>query len=1018
MSNIIGEGFETFVSEQIKARQKILGNINKTNEEIIWENSKTSFVKLVSSADITDFTVFGGGFTEGKQLAEKYVLFNGVTDEIPTTNPGIENFQRSGIDTSGAYSNMGAYGLGGTQWGLQPMPGIISADIKSEAMGSLRTGTVQIKANNKGQFDIISTLYLRIGYTMLLEWGNTSYFDNGGNYITDNITSLADSFLSKKYNFGNIKEIFVKFTPKEKADIENKVRTKKEIVAEKTVPVTYNNLLQAVSVQQKYTNGNYDALIGRVVNYSWVFNRDGSYTITIILRSAGDVIESLKSNILLPGTVGVVGPTKSDEKFNLTNALSVGLPNDQSIIALANSSTIGQEFIKIQKLIPNTSATSFITNNDLTVNSNPFVTIYKPDKSNYIDYFSEKYNSGQTQYFIRFGTFLKLLEDVAIPIIQNGNEKIINFGNTDSDQILIYSPPRQISADPRICVFKKTLFNVYPNPPNDITLYSTLSDFIVNYGDNTYGKLMFCYFNMNFILKSIQDLNDGNGKVPIISLLNSILNGFCYATGNFNTITTKINYDTNTITFVDSTSLPDRNKILTSQGKNTTSAQFNVYGLETNTNGSIVGGSFIRDLQLKTEITPDLATLITIGSTAGGYVTGADAIAMSNLTKGTEDRIKPVIFSPRSTQQKSDEDNRNIEDTYTTALPSFNTFITETLTGTWNEDAFYNFSKTQNQLLEYDQKQNTKRIQDEIDPTDPEKKRKLHSYAASPNFGFLPFNLTLTMDGLSGMKIFNKYKIDARFLPENYPQSMEFVITNVSHAIQNNIWTTNITSIAIPLDPVGTKPGEKSKSLPTKTTQQGGEITTQEETNAYLIDLLKELGLPTTEGNILFFKAWRQFEAGSASWNAFNTMYDIGVTSNYNGLGVKNYSSRENGIQANAQTFKRKDYQPLLEKLKNVKTIQDAYNVAILESDGPKGGGLYIWSQGYYKERKRQCDEFDKPNHGTLTQKQIDNIVKYKGCPVLETVANTYVALTLKGWINSGFTNSSQATITNLIYKA
>ena len=28
MSNIIGEGFKTFVSEQIEARQKILGNIN------------------------------------------------------------------------------------------------------------------------------------------------------------------------------------------------------------------------------------------------------------------------------------------------------------------------------------------------------------------------------------------------------------------------------------------------------------------------------------------------------------------------------------------------------------------------------------------------------------------------------------------------------------------------------------------------------------------------------------------------------------------------------------------------------------------------------------------------------------------------------------------------------------------------------------------------------------------------------------------------------------------------------
>ena len=40
------------------------------------------------------------------------------------------------------------------------MPGILSANIKTEARGSLKTGTIQIKANNKGQFDIISTLYL------------------------------------------------------------------------------------------------------------------------------------------------------------------------------------------------------------------------------------------------------------------------------------------------------------------------------------------------------------------------------------------------------------------------------------------------------------------------------------------------------------------------------------------------------------------------------------------------------------------------------------------------------------------------------------------------------------------------------------------------------------------------------------------------------------------------------------------------------------------------------------------
>lgn len=39
---------------------------------------------------------------------------------------------------------------------------------------------------------------------------------------------------------------------------------------------------------------------------------------------------------------------------------------------------------------------------------------------------------------------------------------------------------------------------------------------------------------------------------------------------------------------------------------------------------------------------------------------------------------------------------------------------------------------------------------------------------------------------------------------------------NISHTIQNNIWTTNITSAAIPLDPVGTKPGKQTSPIKTK----------------------------------------------------------------------------------------------------------------------------------------------------------------------------------------------------------
>ena len=49
-------------------------------------------------------------------------------------------------------------GLGGTQFGLNPMPGITSFRIRTENRGSLKTATINIRANNREQFDIIDIL--------------------------------------------------------------------------------------------------------------------------------------------------------------------------------------------------------------------------------------------------------------------------------------------------------------------------------------------------------------------------------------------------------------------------------------------------------------------------------------------------------------------------------------------------------------------------------------------------------------------------------------------------------------------------------------------------------------------------------------------------------------------------------------------------------------------------------------------------------------------------------------------
>ena len=60
------------------------------------------------------------------------------------------------------------------------MPGLISADIKSLNRGSLREASVKIKCWNPRQFDIIDTLFIKLKYGMLLEWGHSMYVDNKG----------------------------------------------------------------------------------------------------------------------------------------------------------------------------------------------------------------------------------------------------------------------------------------------------------------------------------------------------------------------------------------------------------------------------------------------------------------------------------------------------------------------------------------------------------------------------------------------------------------------------------------------------------------------------------------------------------------------------------------------------------------------------------------------------------------------------------------------------------------------
>ena len=200
--NLIGEPFLSYVNDQIKIRQEVHGKRNRSIQEIQYLNSRNAWIKLASGVSIEQkrLNLLKGNplldnIHKGQDLAINYVLFNGLT-RMGSTTMSQKEFEEDGKTVikdvatntfnqqqrSGVSGLNRAYGVGGTdQFGYSPMPGIIDMDFKCLNRGSIKKATLNIKAHNKNQFDVIDVLYLRLGYSVFLEWGYDKYIDNSGN---------------------------------------------------------------------------------------------------------------------------------------------------------------------------------------------------------------------------------------------------------------------------------------------------------------------------------------------------------------------------------------------------------------------------------------------------------------------------------------------------------------------------------------------------------------------------------------------------------------------------------------------------------------------------------------------------------------------------------------------------------------------------------------------------------------------------------------------------------------------
>jgi len=894
---VIGEELEGYVINQIKARQTLHGSgvghtgTLRTDKQINLLNSNTSWIKLASGVSVNETRLkdidIDNSDLKDMGLAKNNILFSGISKLSSQTVEGNSYTQLEQREGFLPRNDNSSYTYG--SFGFSPMPGIISADIKTLTRGSLKKATVKLIANNKQQFDIIDLLYMRLGYTVLLEWGNSIYTTTGFDKEI-----LRNTLIEEKFFESAGSDSYFTFLE----DIENK--------------------------RDKY-EGNYDALLGKVSNFNWSFNTDGSYDIELTIISLGDVIESLKSNLSVDtktleflntfktntseiAAIDPPDPTVDEEDSSAdiitamlaiykfvnrtqetgTNVQIIGADGTQHDVGLlldnddsgdgqyvASSSTdyvLSKTFkIKVYSNANGLSSISykgtgrykvtqtFSSNNDeigkddavkkknefqkatneLTINQLikggqvgelvitelEKLTVIQATKTGgvftYVDVSDRTETFANNEdltkktksplkvernsdtktipnplvnfgwndafklltkdspiYYIRFGALLEYIKDnIIIKIANTKKDPLFDIDFSEWDTYM-YSLPNQISLDPRVCIVRNNNIEV-GIPDKKTQAFTKLQYFkVVDAGisnDNAAFTLNI-YLNFDFVLECLKVDNKGN--VSVYELISNICTGLNRALGGINNLEPIIDETDNTLRIIDTTPIPGH-----SAEANFSEYKLQIYGYDKIANDYI--SNFVRKVDLKTAITPEYATMITVGSTAGGYVKGTEATAFSKWNIGLTDRFKEELLPP--------DGIKNNTDTNEAALNYVDIFYYPK--GRANRFGINDFGsgmKLSDNIIEKNLSIVTEYYKWLIAYSSPDDK------PSGGTVGFIPFKLGLTLDGISGIKIYNVLRINTEFLPKAYGKTVDLIVTGVSHRLSNNDWETSIESTVMP----------------------------------------------------------------------------------------------------------------------------------------------------------------------------------------------------------------------------
>jgi len=685
---IIGGPFSDEVIDQLAVRSKIVSKGSRTNEDLMYLTSKTGWVKFTSGVNV-------GGSSD---LAKKYIMIGGVKG-------------RTGANT---YSNF----TGDDGKGFRPMPGITAVTVNSVGQfGQLKQATVTFNCWDRSQITELELLFMRPGFTALLEWGHSIY-------------------------------------AKSETDYE---KTPQTIISFFTPGTTKEKLYQQVQQLRKNSKGNYEGIFGFIKNFSWKYRQDGGYDCTTTIISIGEIIESLTIDIDTPAVTTTTGDATKTVPATMI----------QDILTTIKETEVGGTWDAIALKFP-TFADKFVTVGGRTgIDKASF-----PLSSLKTAADAESEPSPKFTY-ISLRSFCEIVNTILL--IDNNNKNLIKLNTDirplDSDGGDTSSIPAcrfrtykfHTSSDPGVCML---ITEGTKNWPYEETLLTALQSNKVGSTD----EILNIYVNVRLLENAMTALlSKKKEERTLLNLFAPILKEINIALGGINEIGLQYEEDEFKYYIIDRKVQVDTKEV----------SLLNITGLK----------STVSRFDFTTKLSPAITTMCAISAQAGAADVGLEAEALLRWNEGLEDRIitKKSIKTDEPATPASG--SATPEEQRATQQKARRDTIQAALSQVWNSKQYDSeaVAAAKTQFGQF----STNYVQYYASPT--------ATGNAGPA-GIIPFQVGIEIEGISGIKIGQAFRINSGIMPSKYDGVVGFIVTGIDHSIAQNRWITNLKAQTIILE--------------------------------------------------------------------------------------------------------------------------------------------------------------------------------------------------------------------------